>query len=78
MKILSVYPDFDFAAEINIVFTNSDFMSFSDFIQEYFITIVTSFLSAFLMLKYLQRSVAHGEYSNSGKCQQTLLGNIKM
>lgn len=78
MKILSAYPDFGYTAEINTVFTSSDFTSFSDFTQEYSTIIVTSFLSAFLLLKYLQRSVAYSEYSNTGKWQQKLLGNINI
>lgn len=73
MKILSVYPDLGFAIEINIVLTNSDFTTFSDF-MEYFTIIVTTFLSLhFFVIKVLKRSVAYGEYSNTAKCQQTLL-----
>lgn len=79
MKIPSVYPDLGYTAEINIVFTSSDFTSFSDFTKEYsrishiFSLCISSTIN-------LQRpiAVAYSQYSNTGKWQQTLLGNIKI
>lgn len=61
-NILSACPDFGVTVETGMTFANSHFTSVSDFM--YAMTF-TSLLFVFLLLKYLQMTVTHSEYSNA-------------
>ena len=62
----------------NITLANSDFGAVSDFMFVYPIATITSFSFCSSSVKYLQRTVAYGEYCNIWKRQQSVLESSQM